>query len=305
MESGLTQSQPVMTNVNETLETSRYLTPYESPLIINSCEFSLVTNKLREFFVSKGFVEVHTQNRLSILAACEDPFTVSTFNYTNMVWPLPQTGQMWLEYELLKNPTVPGYFCVSTSYRNEPNPIEGRHNLIFPMFEFEMKGGMEEMIELEKELLLHLGYDASKFLRGSYLDVAEEFGTKEIEHEHEQKLYDDKTPTYFLTDFPEYTSPFWNMKRHESGVTANKVDIIMSGQETIGSAERETDKLMMLDRFKSIMEGSYKDKMYQLFGEERTMSEMKDFLNFDFIKRSGGGIGVTRLIRSMKLEGLM
>ena len=87
--------------------------------------------------------------------------------------------------------------------------------------------------------------------------------------------------------------------------TANKVDIIMSGQETIGSAERETDKLMMVDRFKTIMEGSYKDKMYELFGEERTMSEMKDFLNFDFFKRSGGGIGVTRLIRSMKLEGLL
>ena len=45
--------------------------------------------------------------------------------------------------------------------------------------------------------------------------------------------------------------------------------------------------------------------MYELFGEERTMNEMKDFLNFEFFPRSGGGIGVTRLIRSMKLEGLM
>ena len=288
-----------------TNETSKYLTPYASPLIINSCEFSQVINKLRAFFVEKGFVEVHTQNRLSILAACEDPFTVSTFNYTNAVWPLPQTGQMWLEYELLKNPSVPGYFCVSTSYRNEPNPVEDRHCLIFPMFEFEMKGDMEAMIEMEKELLVYLGYDASKFLRGTYTDVANEYSTHELEHEHEEKLYTEKTPTYFLTDFPEYTSPFWNMKRNDNGITANKVDVIMSGQETIGSAERETDKLTMLNRFKTIMDGAYKDKMYELFGEERTMSEMKDFLNFDFFPRSGGGIGVTRLIRSMKLEGLM
>ena len=43
----------------------------------------------------------------------------------------------------------------------------------------------------------------------------------------------------------------------------------------------------------------------ELFGEERTMAEMEEFLKFNFIKRSGGGIGVTRLIRSMKLEGLM
>ena len=286
---------------------STYDKPYESPLIINSCDFSEVIKKLRDFFIKKGYVEVHTQNRLSILAACEDPFTVSTFKYVNEVWPLPQTGQMWLEYELLKNPDVPGYFCVSTSYRNEPNPVKGRHNLIFPMFEFEMKGGMEELIEMEEELLLHLGYDASKFVKGKYLDVASEYNTKELENEHEMRLYEEKTPTFFLTDFPEFTSPFWNMKRNEDITkgTANKIDVILSGQETIGSAERETNREIMLDRFKTIMNGGYKEKMYELFGEERTMDEMEDFLKFNFFKRSGGGIGVTRLIRSMKLEGLM
>ena len=284
-----------------------YNKPYESPLIIKSCEFSEVIKRLRDFFLEKGYVEVHTQNRLSILAACEDPFTVSTFNYVNEVWPLPQTGQMWLEYELLKNPDVPGYFCVSTSYRNEPNPVPGRHNLIFPMFEFEMKGGMDELIEMEKELLTHLGYDASKFVKGAYLDVAKEFETKELDNDHETKLYEEKTPSFFLTDFPEFTSPFWNMKRNDDTTkeTANKIDVILSGQETIGSAERETNTEIMLDRFKTIMGGAYKDKMYELFGEERTMAEMEEFCKFNFIKRSGGGIGVTRLIRSMKLEGIM
>lgn len=283
---------------------NQYTTPYTSPLNIDSCEFSSVINKLRTFFLNKGFVEVHTQNRLSILAACEDPFTVSTYNYANTVWPLPQTGQMWLEYELLKNPSVPGYFCVSTSYRNEPNPVEGRHMLIFPMFEFEMKGGMEEMIEMEKELLTYLGYDSSKFVRGAYLDVANKFGVKELNNDHEAQL-NEETPTFFLTDFPEYTSPFWNMKRNKNGLTSNKVDVIMNGQETIGSAERSQDKEQMLNHFKNIMGGAYKKKMFDLFGEERTMDEMKDFLDFDFIQRSGGGIGVSRLIRSMKLENLL
>jgi len=97
------------------------------------------------------------------------------------------------------------------------------------------------------------------------------------------------------------------MKRNDdpSIETANKIDVILSGQETIGSAEREVDTSIMVDRFKTIMGGAYKDKMYELFGEERTMAEMEEFLKFNFIKRSGGGIGVTRLIRSMKLEGLM
>ena len=61
---------------------------------------------------------------------------------------------MWLEYELLK---ILLFLVISRlRYRNEPNPVPGRHNLIFPMFEFEMKGGMDELIEMEQELLIHL-----------------------------------------------------------------------------------------------------------------------------------------------------
>ena len=95
------------------------------------------------------------------------------------------------------------------------------------------------------------------------------------------------------------------MRRHTDDDTAYKVDVILSGQETIGSAERETDKDVMLARFNGIMEGGYKDKLYELFGQERTDSEMEDYLNFDFFQRSGGGIGMTRLMRSMRLEGLL
>ena len=74
--------------------------------------FSKIVNKLRRFCLDKGFCEVSTQDRLSILAACEDPETVATYNYIGEVWPLPQTGQMWLEYELLTKPDIsPGSFA--------------------------------------------------------------------------------------------------------------------------------------------------------------------------------------------------
>ena len=121
--------------------------------MIDSKEYHFAVSKMREFFVQRGYVEVPVQSRLSILAACEDPKTVSKFEFGNVIWPLPQTGQMWLEYELLKNPDVSGVFCISTSYRNEPNPIPGRHDLIFPMFEFEGRGTLEDLVTLEKELL--------------------------------------------------------------------------------------------------------------------------------------------------------
>ena len=278
---------------------------YNSGLIIDSVKFNKVINKLREFFLSKNFIEVHTQNRLSILAACEDPFNVQTFQYTGKVWPLVQTGQMWLEYEIFSKPDVAGYFCVTTSYRMEPNPVPGRHDVIFPMFEFEFKGDINELVELQKELLVHLGYNKSNFYENDYKAIAEEFGTIELEHEHEEKLYTDKSPVAFIKNFPEFTSPFWNMRRNPDDDTSYKVDVILSGMETFGSAEREVDKDVMRAKFESIMEGSYKNKLFELFGEERTRAELEEYLELNFIKRSGCGIGVTRLIKSMEKENLI
>lgn len=278
---------------------------YDSSLIIDSEKFNNVVKKLREFFLKKNFIEVHTQNRLSILAACEDPFNVATFEYAGKVWPLVQTGQMWLEYEILKKPEAAGYFCLTTSYRQEPNAVPGRHDIIFPMFEFEFKGSMEDLIILQKELLTHLGYGKYNYYVNDYKSIAKEFGTVELEHEHEARLYQEKSPVSFITNFPEFTSPFWNMRRNPDDDTSKKVDVILSGQETFGSAERETDKDVMRHRFNTIMEGAYKEKLFELFGEERTMNELEEYLNLEFIPRVGQGIGLTRLIRSMEKENLL
>ena len=69
--------------------------------------------KMRQFFQDeKGFIEVPAQSRQSILAACEDPATISQYIFSGVNWPLPQTGQMWLERDLLDNPNVKGVFCI-------------------------------------------------------------------------------------------------------------------------------------------------------------------------------------------------
>ena len=280
----------------------------DSKQIINSEDFHFVVNKLRTFFINKGFIEVHTQNRLSILAACEDPTTISTFNYANDKYPLPQTGQMWLEFELMTNPRNPGYFCVSTSYRNEPNPIPGRHDLVFPMFEFELKGDITALENLERELLEYLGYGKKEDFPGDdYENVAKKYKAYTLEHEHEQCLYRDEGAAFFLKNFPEYTSPFWNMRRNPDPEkhTANKIDVILSGMETIGSAERSCDIEDMKHRYNTISNGMYANTLYNHFGKERVQKELEEFFNLKFITRSGGGIGITRLISSMKKEGLI
>jgi aspartyl/asparaginyl-tRNA synthetase len=245
------------------------------------------------------------------LAACEDPTTISTYDYAGQVWPLPQTGQMWLEYEMLKNPDrAPGYFCVSTSYRNEPNPVPGRHDKIFPMFEFELKGDMEDLMKLERELLVHLGFKTPEgtvdYPRGKYVDVAKEYGVEELENEHEERLEKDHGSVFFLTDFPNYTSPFWNMKQSDDVDTeAKKVDVIMHGIETIGSAERSCDPEEMKKQFYTISDGGYADILFSKFSKERVENELNEFLEHSFFKRSGGGIGITRMIRALKLSNLL
>jgi len=271
----------------------------------DSLAFSSVVNKLRQFCLDKGFIEVHTQDRLSILAACEDPTTVATYKYMGETWPLPQTGQMWLEYELLTQPELPGVFCVSTSYRNEPNPVPGRHKLIFPMFEFELKGGIEELQKFETELLEYMGFGKqSDFAYKTYDELKTFYQVEELTHEHENQMQTDFSPVVFCKDFPIYTSPFWNMRR-KGEEHAHKIDVIMYGHETIGSAERSSDPAQMKEQFYSISDGKYAEKLFELFGKDRVEKELKEFLDLKFIPRSGGGIGLTRMINAYKKGGLM
>ncbi len=267
--------------------------------LINPSKFTNTAGLLRSFFMDKGFEEVHTQNRLSILAACEDPFNVATYNYAGNVWPLPQTGQMWLEYELLTKPSSKGFFCVSTSYRQEPNAIPGRHDIIFPMFEFEMPGSVDDLKAMEYELVEYLGF--GNLTEKTYGEWQEHFGIGadvEMDADHELAMEAEFGQT-IITNFPELTSPFWNMARNDDGNTAKKMDVILGGMETIGSAERSCDVDMMRDTFHSITDGAYSELLFKLFGKERVQAELEEFLQHDFFQRVGGGIGLTRMIAAL------
>ena len=287
--------------------------------LIDPYEYTSVVKSLREFFDSKSFQEVHTQNRLSILAACEDPTTVATYEYQVQISPLPQTGQMWLEYELLTKPDLQGCYCLSTSYRQEQNPLPGRHDVIFPMFEFESHGDFDDLLTMENDLCKHLGfkcdherapYDDLDFPGGMYQSVLAKYTGEELDALHEEKMYQEYGDVFFLTRFPETTSPFWNMKiseeRGPKGMKlANKCDVIMGGMETIGSAERATDVQEMKEQFYTISNGEYAKLLFNLFGKDRVELELFKFLSYDFVPRYGGGIGVTRLISAMKRANLL
>ncbi len=268
-------------------------------------EYDYVISLCRQFFRDKkGFIETPVQHRLSILAACEDPSTVAPFMYAAHVWPLPQTGQMHLEYELLRNQKAKGFYCISTSYRNEPDPIPGRHDRIFQMFEFECPGDMESLQELECEFLEFLGFGLkNSFPILEYMDIAHTYGVQELKAPHEELIYRDFGSVGLLRHFPFFTSPFWNMKRW--GDVAKKIDVIICGMEALGSAERSTDTDEMWEAFFTISDGMYAKILFAHFGKDRVVAELKFFLSLVFFPRIGGGIGLNRLIRGMKKCGLM
>jgi hypothetical protein len=156
------------------------------------------------------------------------------------------------------------------------------------------------LVALELELLQYLGFDSP--VEVNYEDVCKEYGGVSIlENEHESRMWEEKSEIISLQNFPIRTNPFWNMK-HNSDNIFNKVDVILFGQETIGSAERSCDVEKMREMFYTIENGGYSQKLFELFGKERVEKELDEFLMLDFFPRFGAGIGLTRLARAYELN---
>jgi len=95
------------------------------------------------------------------------------------------------------------------------------------------------------------------------------------------------------------------MKQPPNGTQAYKVDVILHGVETIGSAQRSSSTEEMRKLFYEISDGQYANILFSNFTKERVEAELQDFLGHTFFDRCGGGIGITRLIRAMKLSNLL
>ena len=260
--------------------------------------YNEITKKLMNFFWNKGFELIDTQSKQSILAACEDPNTIANYTMQDIKFPLPQTGQMNLELALLENRNLEGVFCLTTSYRNEPNPIPGRHDLIFPMIEFEGRGNVRDLIQLELKLLCALGIDIIKYREFFYQDICRMFRVDIIGAAEEEELLEQFFEVVFLTHFPFRSDPFWNMQRLDHDIY-NKVDLILNGIETIGGAERSCDPVQMREDFCRVSGGKYAAKLFEEFGKDRVEAELESYLAHDFTPRFGGGIGISRLMRTL------
>lgn len=172
------------------------------------------------------------------------------------------------------------------------------------MFEFEFPGDINDLKAMEYELCEYLGFDVPT--EKSYTQWQDHFGLgkkTEMEAEHETQMFEE-FGSAMITEFPEMTSPFWNMSRYADGVFSKKIDVILGGMETIGSAERSCDADSMRNKFFTITQGAYANLLFELFGQDRVVAELDEFLKFDFFPRVGGGIGMTRMIAALESQQL-
>ena len=124
------------------------------------------------------------------------------------------------------------------------------------MFEFEMPGNIHDLQQMNIDLCKYLGFPDLEI--DMYNNWAKKFETKELGNEEEKQIQNG-----MITHFPEFTHPFWNMSRNVGG-TAKKIDVILGGMETIGSAERSTDVHQMRETFYSITNGDYAQLLLSL-----------------------------------------
>lgn len=234
-------------------------------------------------------------NRLNILANRGNIFAIEALeNIDNNTTP-----------ELLELPR--GYFAHNTSTRNEARAGDGRREFKFPLSEFEFENksehtGFDELATFLSKLLTHLGFGVPKLVY--HEDECNKFGVEYIEDKEEQALCDKYGSAVLLGKFPLRSDPYWNM-RHAGNDIYDKIDVIIHGFESAGTAVRSCNTEEMKKQITKQDSGEYIKAMYKHFGKDRVDKEINEYLDYKFIPRCGGGLGMSRIIRGLKLEGII
>jgi len=231
--------------------------------------YNTVIHLLRQFLDKLNFIELFTQNMLSILTVCDDPKTMCTFNYGGYVWPLPQSSIIWLEYELLKNPDFNGIYTVCTTYKNDPNYTKKISENIFeadivtPKFEFLTFGQYSDIILIITNLLQELGF-LDKYTFVNYNQIAKRRGSSDLD-------IDDVAPTKVVTVVEHVPVQKWGMKY------ISKVYILQ--KEIMTFAEHLTNSNELLETFLTLDDGHLSEYLYAQFSKERVDNELFKFIN--------------------------
>jgi hypothetical protein len=256
-------------------------------------KYSFIINTLRNFFNKQNFVEIYTQNKLTLLSACNEYKLMCTFNYGGYVWPLPQSSVILMYYDLLINPELPGIYTLCTSYKNDQNYTKSmsdnflQADIVSPLFECITFGNYVDMYNTIIDLLTELGFNNSKYKFIKYADVAKKKGVKIVSYNDELGISTD-ADIVFLEYIPTLK---WGMKQ-TSKVIVNKLEIL-------SFSEHMKEPRDIIESFLTVDNGQLSEFLYSQFSKERIEDELYKFTDLKPKNVVSCSINITNLSTAM------
>lgn len=234
---------------------------------VSNKQYHYAVNCIRFFLIENGLIECCLQSTFPTLSS--------------------GAHQLYLESELLQNPDVTGYFCVTNVNIENPHAI--------PTAEFVIKGDVQVLESFIHNLLIYLCYHTiSKYTIKdfSYITTKLNMDVNYLSNTIKQKIYNKFGAVFLLKNYPLNTTSHWTTKTNVNN-TYNKIVTILSGDEVISSYEISSDINDMRTQFHTCNE----------FEEDN--DELDQYLLQSFITRSYGKISILSLIDSMVKERLI
>lgn len=243
----------------------------------------VLMEKVLKLLRQQGFSESKQTGARNVLAV-KDPRTLCFKNNRHGLAMVPQTDIVRLQEQLLAPNNFRGVFSQSDD--------EGT-------IEFALKGATDKLLVFLKTLSSELCGRVPTQL--TYDGVAAYFAASEINESVETQI-GEKWPCCFITDFPERSDPFWNVKRI-GGEPARgffaQVELIARGQRVVSSAEFSCNPTEMQDRIAKMKGGEFKKGMFEKLGPEFT-TRLDHYLRGKFEPISGGTIDIIKLAKALK-----
>lgn len=244
---------------------------------ISNKQYHYVINCIRLYFIERGLIECCSQEKFPRLSSRDESFK--------------NTQQFYLEYELLQNASVTGYFCI--------NNLNIEHANSTPTVEFVINGNIDVLETFIRDLLVYLGYhNISKYNIKDYSYITTKLNTpvNYLSNSVKQKIYTKFGAVFLLKNYPFHTTVHWTIKNNIINKTYDKLVAILSGHESIISYEISSNKNDMRNQFDSMSYNTYTDEVN---------NELEQYLSQSFTTRSYGKIFTLEIISSMIKERLI
>jgi hypothetical protein len=294
-------------NINESIEHVEYteedklkMLYIEESLHINPFTYSYVANAIRFFFLDNDYIESYEQNKLSNLNSCNDIFNACLYDMFNFCYSLPQSNELWLDYQIMKYHNEKGFFSYSTVYTND---IHGINNNIEQIVDFSLCGGMYELEKIVRNLLDTIGLkNIFNFKTYEYTNLLKELNINELKEIDYDKILCDEKTIFFIKNFQKNENIKWNDFYDTNNKYYNKIIIVCCGKVLISCGQKSESVDQMREKY--LNKKDFKKKC-EFFHEERVIDELNSYLDMPFKKRCTGSIHLKNLMNLLISEDLV